>query len=67
MITRLEVIENGERKYTKWDCKIEQSIQDEGRTLKIFVEELIDKNHNDRNWERIISRMKSLSILELEE
>lgn len=38
-ITRIEVIEKGMRKYTKWDCKVEESIQDEGRTLKLFVED----------------------------
>lgn len=36
-ITRIEVIENGERKYNKWDCKVKHSIQDKGRTLKLFV------------------------------
>lgn len=41
VVTRLEVIENGERKYVKHDCKIELSYQDDGRTLKIFVEKVI--------------------------
>ena len=36
-ITRLEVIENGERKYVKYNCKIVESIQDGGRTLKLFI------------------------------
>ena len=35
--TRIEVIENGERKFNKWNCVIEESIQDDGRTLKLFV------------------------------
>ena len=39
-ITRIEVIEAGLRKYTKWDCEVEESIQDEGRTLKLFVKDL---------------------------
>ncbi len=34
---RFEVIEDGERKFVKWGCKIEESIQDNGRTLKIFI------------------------------
>lgn len=38
-ITRLEVIEKTGRKYVHWNCKLRQSIQDNGRTLKIFVEE----------------------------
>ena len=44
-ITRLEIIEAGKRKYVKWDCSIELSVQDDGRTLKIFVEE--NKNEFD--------------------
>lgn len=37
-VTRVEVIENGLRKYVKWNCKIKESLQDNDRTLKIFVE-----------------------------
>jgi hypothetical protein len=36
-VTRLEVIDESGRKYTRWDCSIEFSYQDGGRTLKIFV------------------------------
>lgn len=39
--TRVEIIEKGERKFVKWNCKIEESIQDDGRTLKLFV---VDNN-----------------------
>ena len=35
--TRLEVIMDGKRMFVKWNCKIEESIQDEGRTLKLFI------------------------------
>ena len=34
---RFEVIENGERVFVKWGCKIEESIQDNGKTLKMFI------------------------------
>ena len=34
---RIEVIMDGARKFVKWDCKIEESIQDNGRTLKLFI------------------------------
>ena len=37
-ITRLEVIDEAGRKYTRWKCKIDPSVQDQGRTLKLFVE-----------------------------
>ena len=46
-ITRLEVIDvtdETKRKFVKWDCKIKPSVQDDGRTLKIFVE--YDKEEN---------------------
>ena len=36
-ITRLEVIQNSERKFVQWDCNIDVSLQDGGRTMKIFV------------------------------
>lgn len=36
-ITRLEIIDEKGRAYTRWNCKIELSYQDGGRTLKIFV------------------------------
>ena len=37
-ITRVEVIDESGRAYVGWDKAIQISIQDEGRTLKIFVE-----------------------------
>ena len=44
-MTRLEVIEVGEgRKYVRWDCKFRIDIQDEGRTMKIFVSGRDDAN-----------------------
>lgn len=41
-ITRFEVIDENGRAYTRWDVKVEVSIQDGGRTMKIFVH---DKNY----------------------
>lgn len=39
-ITRVEVITPKGREFSKWDCKIKMvDIQDEGRTLKIFLED----------------------------
>ena len=39
-VTRFEVIDENGRVYTKWNCKIELSYQDEGRTLKVFIKSL---------------------------
>jgi hypothetical protein len=36
-ITRLEVIDSEGRSYTIWDVDLLFSVQDEGRTLKIFA------------------------------
>ena len=36
-VTRFEVIDENGRVYSKWNCKIELSYQDEGRTLKVFI------------------------------
>lgn len=38
IITRFEVIDTM-RRYGKWPCRIRLSVQDEGRTLKVFVSE----------------------------
>lgn len=37
-ITRLEIIEDDGRKYVNDDCSVSFSLQDKGRTLKIFVD-----------------------------
>ena len=39
-VTRFEVIDEKGRAYTKHNCKIELSYQDDGRTLKVFVNSL---------------------------
>ncbi len=39
-ITRIEVIDKEGRSYVKWDCEVTESVQDNGRTLKIFVGEI---------------------------
>lgn len=36
-ITRFEVIDENGRSYSKWNCEIELSYQDEGKTLKVFI------------------------------
>ena len=36
-LTRFEVIDNNGRVYSQWNCKIELSYQDDGKTLKVFI------------------------------
>ena len=43
-VTRLEVIENGKRKYVKRNKTMIESHQDGGRTLKVFVSDKDDKD-----------------------
>jgi hypothetical protein len=40
-LNRIEVISKRGREYVYWneDCKIIPQVQDEGRTLKLFIEE----------------------------
>lgn len=39
-VTRFEVIDDNGRVYTTKDCKVELSYQDDGRTLKVFINSL---------------------------
>lgn len=36
-VTRLELIDEGGRRYTRWNCRIALLYQDQGRTLKVLV------------------------------
>ena len=42
-VTRLEVIDEDGRVYSRWDARIYLDYQDGGKTLKIFVEQDNDK------------------------
>jgi len=44
-ISRIEIITKEGRQFVRWNCSIKQYIQDDGRTLKIFVEE--DKDQGE--------------------
>jgi hypothetical protein len=39
-VTRFEVIDENGRVYTKHNCTIELSYQDDSRTLKVFIKQL---------------------------
>jgi hypothetical protein len=45
-VTRVEVIDEYGRRYTKHNCKVELSYQDDGRTLKVFINSL-NKQDNE--------------------
>ena len=56
-ITRVELIDNtksytegGGRLFSLWDCECEISLQDDGRTLKVFITKSNEKSlHNKKN------------------
>lgn len=45
-VTRLEVIDEKGRVYTRHDCNIELSYQDDNRTLKVFIKPNIKTNES---------------------
>ena len=55
-ITRFEVIDAAGRRYVNWDAAgLELSIQDEGRTLKIFVPKIGAAINNDLTQQKQMS------------
>lgn len=36
-VTRVEVIDETGRRYGRWNCRVDMHLQDDGRTLKLFV------------------------------
>lgn len=46
--TRLEIIDESGRVYSRWDIdRLEVSIQDDGKTVKMFVNKNFTGNHNE--------------------
>ena len=39
-VTRVEVIDETGRQYVRWNCEVEQQLQDGGKTLKLFIKAL---------------------------
>jgi hypothetical protein len=38
-VTEAQLIDEGGRRFTRWNCAMDISVQDRGRTLKIFIGE----------------------------
>lgn len=49
-LTRLTIVDETGRILEKWQADIEPSVQDGGRTLKLFVNHNPSKPRADRNW-----------------
>ena len=48
-VRRVEVIDGSGRAYVNWDYsnRVEISLQDDGRTLKIFISQIVSEEVND--------------------
>ena len=55
--TRFEVIDETGRAYSRWGTKIRVDIQDEGKTMKVFIET------NDAEWEN--EKVKRANMINL--
>jgi hypothetical protein len=69
-VTRVEVITGNEREFVCYDCsKVQVSLQDDGRTLKVFLNyEEISEEENEMRFKeclKAINNLKSGEITEL--
>ena len=48
-VTRFEVIDTNGRVYQKWNCNVELSYQNDGRTLKVFINSLNKQDNGKDN------------------
>ena len=53
--TRLTIVNEYGRAIEYWDMEILESIQDDGKTLKLFVRKNIDKRDD---WDKLIKESK---------
>lgn len=49
-LTRLTVVDETGRILERWQADIDPQVQDNGRTLKLFVKHNANKPRADRNW-----------------
>jgi hypothetical protein len=61
-VTRVEVIAGNEREFVRYDCSnVQVSLQDEGRTLKVFLnQEQISEEENDRRFKECMEAINNL-------
>jgi hypothetical protein len=69
-VTRVEVITDDGREFVRYDChNVQLSLQDDGRTLKVFLkQEQISEEENEVRFKeclRAINNLKSEDITEL--
>ena len=61
-VTRIEVITDDGREFVRYDCSnVQVSLQDEGRTLKVFLkQEQISEEENERRFRECMKTISNL-------
>ncbi len=67
-ITRVEVITNEGREFVRYDCSnVQVSLQDEGRTLKVFLkQEQVSEEENEKRFKQCMDMINNLQPGEIE-
>jgi hypothetical protein len=67
-VTRVEVITDDGREFVRYDCSnVQVSLQDEGRTLKVFLkQEQVSEEENERRFKQCMDMINNLQSGEIE-
>jgi hypothetical protein len=67
-ITRVEVITDDGREFVRYDCSnVQVSLQDEGRTLKVFLkQEQVSEEENERRFKQCMDMINNLQPGDIE-
>jgi hypothetical protein len=67
-VTRVEVITDDGREFVRYDCNnVQVSLQDDGRTLKVFLkQEQIPEEENERRFRECMKWINNLKRGEIE-
>ena len=68
-VTRVEVITDDGREFVRYDCNnVQVSLQDDGRTLKVFLkQEQISDEENERRFREYMQMLNNLKPGDIEE
>ena len=68
-VTRIEVITDNGREFVRHNCAdVRVSLQDDGRTLKVFLtQEQISEEENERRFKECMELIRNLKPGEIEE
>jgi hypothetical protein len=68
-VTRVEVITNNGHEFVRYECSdVQMSLQDNGRTIKVFLkQEQISEEENERRFKKYVEMLNNLKPGELTE